>query len=57
MPSFDYPNISGKKSNEENMQCARSWMMQMTDNMNYYVTKLESRIDVLEKKLSEMEEK
>ncbi len=55
MSSFDYPNISEKKSNEENMQAARSWMMDMSDRMNYVVRNMENQISELEKRIAELE--
>lgn len=57
MPDFSYPSINvGKKSNEENMQAAKAWMMQMSDDMKYYVSRLEQRIEVLEEKVAKMGE-
>ena len=55
MSSFDYPNICEKKSNEENMQAARSWMMDMSDRMNYVVRNMENQISELGKRIAELE--
>lgn len=57
MQNFDYPSINvSKKTNEENMQSAKNWMIQMSDQMNFYITRLETRIEVLEAKIANMEE-
>lgn len=57
MQNFDYPSINvSKKTNEENMQSAKNWMIQMSDQMNFYITRLEARIEVLEAKIADMEE-
>lgn len=57
MQNFDYPSINvSKKTNEENMQSAKNWMIQMSDQMNFYITRLETRIEVLEAKIADMEE-
>lgn len=58
MPDFGTPNIDVlKRSNEDNMQSAKSWMMQTSESLNYYITNLENRVSQLEKRLSNGEEK
>lgn len=57
MADFGYPNISNKKSNEENIMSARSWMMEASDNMNFYINQLEAEVALLKKKISDMEGK
>lgn len=46
---LDYPSIDvAKKSNEANMQAVKSCMYEMVDQLNYYVTELENKVEQLQ---------
>lgn len=52
--NFDYPNISSKKSNEENIQATRAYLNGMADQLNYAVGMLEGRIAQLESEVESL---
>ena len=46
---LNYPNIDvAKKSNEANMQAVKACLCDMVDQMNYYVTDLENKVEQLQ---------
>ena len=46
---FDYPNINvGGKSNEQNMQATKAYLNGLSDQLNFYLSNLESRVEELE---------
>lgn len=54
MATFDVPSINvSDKTNEENMQAVKSHLYNLSDNLNYYINNLESRISTLENLLNE----
>lgn len=56
MSTFDAPNIDVmEKSNEENIQSTKSYLVNMADNLNYKFDNLESRVAYLESLLSSQE--
>lgn len=45
---FDYPNINvGGKSNEQNMQAVKSYLNNLSDQLNFYINELETEISDL----------
>jgi len=54
---FSYPAISlEKKTNEQNIQATKTYLNDLSDNLNYQVDSLESRLLTLEKILLSKEE-
>ena len=50
MPDFGYPNIDvAKKTNEQNLQSAKNYMMELSDNIAFYLNQMEARVSNLEK--------
>lgn len=46
---FDYPNINvGGKSNEQNMQSVKAYLTSLSDQLNFYLNNLETRVEVIE---------
>lgn len=58
MPDFGYPNIDvSKKTNEQNLQSAKNYMMELSDNIAFYLNQMEARVSNLEKIVAEMGDK
>ena len=56
MEVFNAPNISlEKKTAEQNMQSVKSYLSSMADTMNYYLTKQQTEIESLKKRIEELE--
>lgn len=56
--AFDVPSIDVvNKTNEQNMQSAKSYLYGLADQLNYEISVLEDRISSLEARLSELEGK
>lgn len=46
----DYPQINiEEKSNEQNMQATKSYLISLVDQLNYEISQLSSRVAALEK--------
>lgn len=49
MLNMDYPSISvEEKSNEQNMQATKSYLINLVENLQYALANLESRVEQLE---------
>lgn len=54
---FDYPGINvGEKTNEANIHAIKSYLDDLSDQLNYYISYLEEKVEALETIVSNMTE-
>lgn len=51
MATLDYPIMGPGKTEEQNIAALRSWAINTTDQMNYLIDDMESKIESLENQL------
>ena len=57
MMHIDTPNVSTKKTAEQNLQVMKSYMTETAETVNYNFSQIEEYVKKLEARISELEEK
>lgn len=55
MGAFDFPTIDvERRSNEENIKAIKSYLFEMTDQLNYEIDQIKSQIQELNDKIASL---